>query len=531
MRLVNARTLRFEDFDREGLPPYAILSHTWEAEEVTFQDMAQPYLPRKRGYKKITETCRLALDNSIEYAWVDTCCIDKSSSAELTESINSMFEWYREAAVCYVFLADLHPSIGFQDGIGRCKWITRGWTLQELIAPLTLHFYDQAWKFRGTKATFGSELSGATGIPVDLLLMHKKVYQYSVAQRMSWAAQRSTTRIEDAAYCLLGIFEVNMPLIYGEGLMAFGRLQEEIVKRSNDTTIFAWNATPSQKQDDHCSLLASSPAEYAGCGKVVPWEIYNYNPEFVLTNKGLRIEDYLYEVPSSSPIHYNAGKDYVLPVGLFAYDETLLLCIHLRKIGPALFLRQSRNMSRLSHKERAFLPAASTSTFYTMTSAVIPDHGTLSKFREHGVRICIPGKIHSTIPRILWDSTDLLFYPNSPNIVRAVHFGLTLHGEEVLFVVLINHIRESCRACIFPAMNYPEQEAYLFRHRDANRALRWTDLNIDFPGILNMDNITEVEVGVRFWTVAVTLSREEVMAFGEKVSMTLLNIECKQQPS
>jgi hypothetical protein len=144
MRLINAKTLRFQDFFGGDMPPYAIPSHTWETDEVTFQDMASPYLPPKSGYTKITETCRLALEMDIEHAWVDSCCIDKSSSAELTESINSMFQWYENAAVCYVYLADLHPGTEFRDGIDRCRWTNRGWTLQELIAPRNVYFYDRA---------------------------------------------------------------------------------------------------------------------------------------------------------------------------------------------------------------------------------------------------------------------------------------------------------------------------------------------------------------------------------------------------
>jgi hypothetical protein len=141
MRLINTRTLELQDFSLSIIPPYAILSHTWGGDEVTFQDMSLPGHILKTGYSKIKQTCQLALQDSLEFAWVDTCCIDKSSSAELTESINSMFQWYMNAAVCYVFL-DLPENGQAEDGLNKCRWFTRGWTLQELLAPNTVKFYD-----------------------------------------------------------------------------------------------------------------------------------------------------------------------------------------------------------------------------------------------------------------------------------------------------------------------------------------------------------------------------------------------------
>jgi hypothetical protein len=154
MRLLNthnAPELKEFSGDDGDIPPYAILSHTWENdEEVTFKDLSGPLaVAQKRGFLKIQQTCALAAQNGYSWAWVDTCCIDKQASAELSEAINSMFRWYQNAAVCYVFLADLDPAAELVTHLPNCRWFTRGWTLQELIAPSAVLFYDRYVKFIG----------------------------------------------------------------------------------------------------------------------------------------------------------------------------------------------------------------------------------------------------------------------------------------------------------------------------------------------------------------------------------------------
>ncbi|OAQ76079.1 HET domain-containingprotein [Purpureocillium lilacinum] len=302
MRLINVESLVLEDFMAGGsdAPPYAILSHTWGNEEVTFQDFINPdqtVRSRKQGFAKISKTCSLAKSEGLKYAWVDTCCIDKTSSAELTEAINSMFQWYRDAVTCYAWLADL-PSSAVVDGrpektsLSRCRWFTRGWTLQELIAPRAVQFFDQAWAPCGTKASIGEMLTEITMVNASVLEDPELLPTLSIAQRMSWAATRQTTRVEDMAYCLLGIFDVNMPMLYGEGSRAFLRLQEEIARESNDLSIFAWRATQADRQ--HSGVFAASPADFAQSGSVQLAGDTVYSPEFTLTNKGLRMNVNLY---------------------------------------------------------------------------------------------------------------------------------------------------------------------------------------------------------------------------------------------
>ncbi|KAL7623180.1 hypothetical protein AAE478_006861 [Parahypoxylon ruwenzoriense] len=247
MRLLNVKNSQMTYFmSYADVPPYAILSHTWGEEEVSLKDwetMSRPDVREKEGFKKLEYCCRQAARDGLEWVWVDTCCIDKTSSAELTESINSMFRWYRDAAICYAYLTDVPEDVErseIEKHLAKSRWFTRGWTLQELIAPLKVVFYSAAWQPVGTKSELSACISAITGIE-ETYLSGANLDRASVAQRMSWASRRRTSRDEDIAYCLLGIFDVNMPLIYGEGHKAFQRLQEEIMRAfPEDHTLFAW---------------------------------------------------------------------------------------------------------------------------------------------------------------------------------------------------------------------------------------------------------------------------------------------------
>ena len=213
-----------------NFPPYAILSHTWGApgEEVTFQDLVNDTGQNKTGYKKIQFCGQRALDDGLQYFWCDMCCIDKTSSAELTEAINSMFRWYRNAARCYVYLQDVSKQDP-EEVFRSSRWFTRGWTLQELIAPGSVEFFSREGSQLGDKAVLEREIHEITGIDIRAL-RGQPLSKFSVEDRLSWAKGRQTTREEDETYCLLGLFDIHMPLIYGEGRKAFLRLNEEINK-------------------------------------------------------------------------------------------------------------------------------------------------------------------------------------------------------------------------------------------------------------------------------------------------------------
>lgn len=250
MRLLNTSTLVVEEFFSEKVPDYVILSHTWGEEEVTLQDMKSGEAAAKKGYPKVKGCCEKALSDGFDFCWIDTCCIDKTSSAELSEAINSMYKWYAASAICYVYLPDVTESFGalFPNEITRyrnfdsARWFKRGWTLQELIAPAAVEFYDRDWKLIGTKLSLREQIAKNTGIDLGVL-GGKPPASCNVAVRMSWASRRETTRIEDEAYSLLGLFGVNMPLLYGEGRQAFRRLQEEILRVEEDYTLFVWSTT------------------------------------------------------------------------------------------------------------------------------------------------------------------------------------------------------------------------------------------------------------------------------------------------
>jgi hypothetical protein len=332
MYLIDAETLELKLFQDEAhLPPYAILSHTWGDSEITLKQfqtlqgnlsVAKHQLRDSLGYWKIRKTCEQAQSDGLEWAWVDTCCIDKQSSAELSEAINSMFKWYRQAAICYAYLQDaegsplpMHPQ-DVQESSGnttpqssrgeehhvhvsraelaRARWFTRGWTLQELIAPSQMKFYGKGWEFLGSKDSLTGFLAGITGIETAAL-QGEDLEAFSVAQRMSWASERTTTRSEDLAYSLLGIFDVNMPLLYGEGTKAFTRLQEEIMKDSNDQTLFAWTppyapeTNPGLLSERGRSVFASHPRDFAPSTQTIPVPCQGPTESFALTNKGVKI--------------------------------------------------------------------------------------------------------------------------------------------------------------------------------------------------------------------------------------------------
>ena len=240
MRLINTRTLGLEEFFDALVPKYAILSHTWEKGEVLFRDMEDLNKARaKPGFAKLQGACTLAATQGYDYIWIDTCCIDKSSSAELSEAINSMYKWYKKSRVCYAYLCDVDKA----DQLGDSRWFTRGWTLQELIAPSRVEFYSASWASIGERqdSDLISVISKASLVDQCVLsgVIHAQ-RDVSVAKRMYWASKRTTTRQEDEAYCLMGLFNINMPLLYGEGDKAFFRLQQEIVKDSDDQSILAW---------------------------------------------------------------------------------------------------------------------------------------------------------------------------------------------------------------------------------------------------------------------------------------------------
>ena len=231
-----------ENFLDDKVPPYAILSHTWGEEEVLLQNLVDGTARNKVRYGKIQFCGEQSRRDGLRHFWIDTCCIDKTSSAELQETISCMFRWYRNAAKCYVYLADVSRLSSDTDdetsqshwktSFRKSRWFTRGWTLQELIAPASVVFFSQEGIRLGSKKSLEQSIHEITRIPLRIL-RGSHLSDISISQRMEWIANRETTRQEDKAYSLHGIFDVYMPLLYGEGReRAFLRLQEAIDKDS-----------------------------------------------------------------------------------------------------------------------------------------------------------------------------------------------------------------------------------------------------------------------------------------------------------
>jgi hypothetical protein len=222
-------------------PPYAILSHTWgeDDEEATYKDVMEGSAKTKTGYRKIQFCGEQAARDGLQYFWVDTCCINKSDAVELQKSINSMFRWYKNAAKCYVYLSDISTlddrvrsdsKLDFESAFRTAKWFTRGWTLQELLAPSSVEFFSADYKRLGDKLSLERVIQERTKIPVEALHQYDRTH-FSFDESVSWGAKRETKHEEDMAYSLLGLLGIFLPLIYGEGRAnAFRRLREEVSK-------------------------------------------------------------------------------------------------------------------------------------------------------------------------------------------------------------------------------------------------------------------------------------------------------------
>ncbi|KAK6951337.1 hypothetical protein Daesc_007871 [Daldinia eschscholtzii] len=324
MRLLHVHSRKLEEFNGESIPPYAILDLSKWGHKIL------------DGYTKVEGCCRRAAKDGLSYVWIDTCCIDKSSSAELSEGINSMFQWYKRSAVCYVYLSDVSADddpFEVSSEFRRSRWFTRGWTLQELLAPMELVFFDTVWneirigrliralhtpRSPNTNALTRQEkylnrlglltlLSDITNIPKKALDTGD-FSKFCAAARLAWAAKRKTTRIEDVAYSLLGLLEVNMPLLYGEGEKAFLRLQEEIIKSRNDDSLLAWGyrLNPKELPKIHSSsVLARSPSDFSHCHNFQNLEIDDTS---LKSNAGV-VEIFYYEGDDDSHLHTRECRD------------------------------------------------------------------------------------------------------------------------------------------------------------------------------------------------------------------------------
>ncbi|VBB79509.1 Putative Vegetative incompatibility protein HET [Podospora comata] len=491
MRLIDTTTLKLREFTAyttSDYPKYAVLSHTWGAEEVTFQDMITEPLPsEKRGFAKIKATCELARIHGLNFAWVDTCCIDKSSSAELTEAINSMYAWYRASETCYAFLEDLESTteISASSDFAKCRWFTRGWTLQELIAPTDLKFYDKNWVYRGSKHDLAVTLKGITRIPIGILKREQELTTKSVAQRMSWAAFRETTRIEDEAYCLLGIFGIHMPLIYGEGFQAFQRLQQEIVKSIGDMTILAWGSVQGGQGSSEGlqGLFAPSPDAFWIPGVI---NCLPSLPDITITTRGLRVSRNTW-----MPLWIH-GTTYYLIVGAFSpwtervstMQSSSVSALRLSKIGPGIFLRTGLDTEV---PVDALYAQHHQSEYYLLTDIPSQINDIYVGYRKHSLHVEVNKTFHveDAVPHSLWDDADKIFLRESAwqpharihyNVVLGVRFKGIGDFSAIEVVVLLDLSSHLPSLIIFQASQAPRLVSKLFGPMSKEHSMMLADL-------------------------------------------------------
>lgn len=644
MRLLNTTSLDIEDFVGSDVPKYAILSHTWDNHETTLQEwtayrkLLHHHIhrslprPKPRGHAKIEGFCQVARSDGHEYVWIDTCCIDKTSSAELTESINSMFQWYKRASACYAYLSDFgdleesitslpsrhiedcHPT-SFYEAARNCRWFTRGWTLEELIAPCDVRFYDGAWRPRGTRDAHSRDLEAITSIDYSVLLGPRNrecvaPAEYSVADRMSWASSRRTKRSEDIAYCLLGLFDVNMPLIYGEGMGVFRRLQEAIMRNSNDLSILAWGMSHTSEEkrretwlqraesgyftgsggtetgnstieedesiwselideDDklsvsllirsetmieiggapslavrllsppalqshamHRNLFASAPSDFAHSRHISKPFRHFHNPEFTMTNKGLRIKARIFKGV------YDGGttKGYFLYLAEQELFNPLIdsgkhteIWLRLRKVWIDIYVPEAL-VENTGDDEVDFGTQTGLMSFYISNRPHEDD-----TMRQPSSGIHVPGHpcIHlkRSIPESHWDETRQLFYePDEADpVVLAAEFEAQFSEDaRSEFIVLFDRTITCdemnpflCR--VLDCRQYPREAEWIFSNRGPRNTLLWCDLEYNMKVIMECGSDIQIEldqgvtvhleVGLdlqRMWTLQFSISADEM---------------------
>ncbi|KAL2069523.1 hypothetical protein VTL71DRAFT_14202 [Oculimacula yallundae] len=465
MWLIDTDTLELKSFPTHPEGKYAILSHRWGENEVNFQDWKARRRIDSSEYRKIKRFAKKAAQGGFRYAWADTCCINKESSAELSEAINSMFKLYHDAAECYVYLSDLPPTnppsdegisnssttMEFAAGIEKCrgdlfaksKWFTRGWTLQELIAPKKVMFFDSAWKLYGTKHSLGKVIWKRTGVPKAIIEGTKHLRNLSVACRMSWAADRQTTVVEDLAYCLLGIFDIHLPLLYGEGRQAaFVRVQEEICRKTTDMSLFAWTALPSDHE--YSGLFATSPANFKHSANVTCWPSVlqtDFDDEIAVTNRGIRLDN----------ISLYISSQFSVLLELNCWDRKL------RDGGKNLYVSLIQGPDNRWVRWRADKVVCMTDDEFDSLKSLqfdrifvrpTVDPGTLKSSDLYDCSIlfeCLPGiTFISAEPSRHWSPTMKGFLPTQ-DFCGAVHVSAMMDGQKQEEFLIICHVsRNTC---------------------------------------------------------------------------------------
>ncbi|KAJ2995919.1 hypothetical protein NUW58_g1143 [Xylaria curta] len=536
MRLVNATKVvcdfkiefetplndEHEDHEAENLSnssdfKYAILSHTWgwrdeqtgkwahKADEVTYSErhnfrdpFDQSLDPNKRrAYQKIYYTCRRALDLGCDYVWIDSCCIDKSNSAELTESINSMFRWYSEAHVCLVYLVDscsqatawedytLDPYRQLYDKDGSpCRWFSRCWTLQELMASRNLEFYDSEWSLIDTLRVkdstnsdrFGCKISEITQVDAEAFLGEVPLWEYSIEAKMSWAARRRAGRPEDLAYSLLGLFDIHMPLIYGEGARAaFQRLQREIIKSTPDLSILAWHTEQSHPERQFCSALADSPSQFRFHRRICRLMPESHH---TMTNKGIQMTSVLQQVQTTQ------GERYFLCLEDQG-GSSQLVGIFLRKIGYDLFRRVDGRLAEIE----VFMVHQSThrATFY-ITISPQQENPEFPGPNDGSIHIPPFYPVCDVVPEASWDCESRTLLGSMPCHDGAKALRIELRSDGTSRTMTLGILFRSSSVLVFDCNDRPDISKKVFTRTNRRSLMNWSELWSMIPEIRSLSD-------------------------------------------
>jgi hypothetical protein len=452
-----------------------------------------------------------------------------------------MYEWYEAARMCFVLLEDLLPGQPLEASLTSCRWFSRGWTLQELIAPRLVEFFDQSLQFVGTKSDHAKLISATTKIPPCILLEGIEEESICVAAKMSWTAGRQTKRKEDAAYCLLGLFNVHMPLIYGEGDQAFQRLQEEIVKRHNDITVFAWDPLEEQLHDrEYIGLFAPSPANFAKSFAIRPFT--DVFIEFSTTNKGvlftsgIRLRIDVVEQPGNG----GAGVLYLFCLGIdFQWgggERQRHTGIYLRKLGPRLYCRVGNiRMASIPWKIARRLDTLDLVATHILIDPTVAMTNVPFLYRRSSVHVPCYGdiRVQAAYPTTLWDHTDSLY-------MSARFYAWTLHPVvlvlfvrvcDIPLVLLCDYIEEPPVLKAFQPLQRPRETTLIFQDKYLEDGAWWHDLSLQAPILKTLNDTVIVDQGTTSMRIRFTLESKHIRVLHKHIAAKSLTCSIVHVPA
>ncbi|XXH06186.1 hypothetical protein Hte_012632 [Hypoxylon texense] len=513
MRLVDARrtlkerTVVFDSQEPDDVK-YLILSHCWgrpggndawihDGQEYVYRDVLASLPPASKpaGFEKIVRACELAHRAKIKYVWIDTCCLDQTNSSEISHGINSMFKWYHKSSFCVVYLADVTWTSNMsrkelKRQLGNSRWLERAWTLQELIAPKEIRFYNREWNYMDTKAGLVDEIDEITHIDYRILKGLSSCSMCSIAHRMSWAAKRKATRPEDIAYSLLGIFNVHLPIIYGEGLRnAFYRLQQAIAITTSELSIFGWGGRLSPSGSSSSSVFADSPADFQSS-----YGLIGNIPErhYELTNKGVRIIYALRKVKVEER------------------DKRIFL----RKIDNEVFIRADAGPPKqYTHDEYQKFSKTPTQTFYIISS--LDDY--YSRMSDNQDAVFIPQnkniEIVKAAPEAAWDHERGVFFSRPfDESATGVLLKVSPSGfprEKIKVVVLFDRKRSPPRYQVIKMEEDSEFKAFISFLFGSGERVRWDAIPAYYKRLEKQwPSVAEVDAKDHRFRVSTSLSMD-----------------------